>query len=517
VTAREASAPSPPNLFGVRAVADAFSRALGGVAVGDRDHFCRLGGDEAAAARLAAEVQEGAGTAVEAWRVFDHPTPTQYTAFVNRLVQSDPVLRPVPGGSSGGVPLGPAQERFLLVERALGRAMFNSVQRIDVTGDSPAEALAAAALDVVRRHEALRLNVSACGATLLQRAVDIAPVVQWHRTQLVQLDAVVNSLTTARTEELFDFTRDPPIRIDVVAAGPRRAALLLTTHHLSVDGRSMAVLRRDLAVAYRNLVSGSAFCQKAALQITDVMRWQHTRTAEHRDRHLAYWRSICSTGGSHPAPRRSSETIRFELPHRGLSVAASRAEATPRGLMFACYLMALRQSGIARSDPLAAFVQLDNREWADTADVVATLSNMLPVADSSARLGRLDDTVPAAMNALLAAFPHQEFPAETAMAALGAARLPRYGFTMLEPETEPIPVPGGTLIARPLSPSGRTSGPSAFDLVLEVRPAPSRLDCWLTYGLQSPGRTRAAALVDTFSSLLGQVTAETMASPDGRS
>ena len=40
--------------------------------------------------------------------------------------------------------------------------------------------------------------------------------------------------------------------------GPARATLLLTTHHLSVDGRSMAVLRRDLAVAYRNHLSGNA-------------------------------------------------------------------------------------------------------------------------------------------------------------------------------------------------------------------------------------------------------------------
>ena len=512
---REKSTPSPPNLLGVRAIARAFSHALGGVPVEHSDHFCRLGGDEAAAAQLAAEVQAGASTAVEAWRVFDHPTPTEYTAFVNGLVQSVAVPRPARGGSSGGVPLGAAQERFLLVERALGRAMFNSVQRIDVTGDSPAEALAAAALDVVRRHEALRLNVRACGATLLQRAADVAPVVQWHRPQPAQLDAVVDSLTTARTEELFDFTRDPPIRIDVVAAGPRRAALLLTTHHLSVDGRSMAVLRRDLAAAYRNLLSGSAFSQKAALQITDVMRWQHAQDAAHRDQHLAYWRSICSnTGGTHPGPRQSSETIRFELPNRGLSVAASRAAATPRSLLFACYLMALRQSAIATSDPLAAFVQLDNREWADTADVVATLSNMLPVAVSSTRLGRLDDAVPAAMNALLAAFPHQELPAEMAMAALGGARLPRYGFTMLEPETGPIPVPGGTLIARPVSVSGQTSGPSAFDLVLEVRPTPSRLDCWLTYGLLSPGRRRAASLVDAFASLLRQVTAGVTASLD---
>jgi hypothetical protein len=506
VTGREASAPSPPNLLGVRAVAGAFSRSLGGVAVGDRDHFCRLRGDEAAASRLAAEVQAVAGTAVEAWRVFDHPTPTEYTAFVNGLVQSDPAPRPAPGGSSGGVPLGPAQERFLLVERAMGRAMFNSVQRIDVTGDSPAEALAAAALDMVRRHEGLRLRVKACGATLLQWAADTAPAVQWHRPQPAQVDAVVDSLTTARTEELFDFTRDPPIRIDVVTAGPRTAALLLTTHHLSVDGRSTAVLRRDLAVAYRNQLSGSAFSQKAALQITDVIRWQHARAAAHRDRHLAYWRSVCSTGSTHPGPRQSSDTIRFELPNEGLDVAASRAAATPRSLLFACYLMALRQSGIGTSDPIPAFVQLDNREWADTADVVATLSNMLPVAVSGTKLGRLDDAVPAAMNALLAAFPHQELPAETALAALGGARVPRYGFTMLEPETAPIPVPGGTLIGRSVSPSGQTSGASAFDVVLEVRPTPSRLDCWLTYGLLSPGRCRAAALEDTFASLLRQVT-----------
>ena len=506
MTGREASAPSPPNLFGVRAVAGAFSRALGGVAVRDRDHFCRLGGDEAAAARLAAEVQSCANTAVEAWRVFDHPTPTRYAAFVNGPVQSDPAPPLVPGGSSGGVPLGPAQERFLLVERALGRAMFNSVQRIDVTGDGSAEALAAAALDVVRRHEALRLHVRARGTTLLQRVADITPVVQWHRPHPAHLDAVVDSLITARTEELFDFTRDPPIRIDVVAAGRSKTALLLTTHHLSVDGRSMAVLRRDLAVAYRNHLSGTAFAHKSPLQITDVMRWQHARAAAHRDRHLAYWRSICSTGSTHPGPRQSSDTIRFELPITGLSIAASRAAVTLRGLLFACYLMALRQSGIGAGDPVAAFVQFDNREWADTSDVVATLSNMLPVAVSSTELGRLDDAIPAAMNALVAAFPHQELPAETAMAALGGAKLPRHGFTMLEPEIVPIPVPGGTLIGRSVSPSGQTSGPSAFDVVLEVRPTPSRLDCWLTYGLLSPGRCRAAALKDTFASLLRQVT-----------
>ena len=514
MTDREESAPSPPNVLGVGAIAGAFSHALGGVSVEYGDHFCRLGGDEAAAARLAAEVQASAGTAVETWRVFDHPTPARYRAFVNGLVQSDPVARPAPGESSGVAPLGPAQERFLLVERALGRAMFNSVQRIEVAGDSRAEALAAAALDVVRRHEALRLQVRACGATLMQQAVDISPVVQWHRPQPRQLGAVVDSLSTARTQELFDFTRDPPIRIDVVA-GRAGAVLLLTTHHLSVDGRSMAVLRRDLAVAYRNHLSGNAFTHKSPLQITDVMLWQHTRAAAHTDRHLAYWRSVCSAGSTDPGPRQSSDTIRFELPITGLNVVASRAAVTLRSLLFACYLMALRQSGIGAGDPVAAFVQLDNREWADTSDVVATLSNMLPVAVSSTELGRLDDAIPAAMDALLAAFPHQELPAETAMAALGGASLPRYGFTMLERETAPIPIPGGTLIGRSMSPSGHTSGPSAFDVVLEVRPSPSRLDCWLTYGLVSPGRYRAAALEHAFASLLRQAAAST--SRNGRS
>jgi hypothetical protein len=511
VTGREESALPPPNLLGVGTIAGAFSRALGGVAVGHDDNFCCLGGDEAAAARLAADMQVVADKAIEAWRVFDHPTPTRYSVFVNGLVRSGVVGRPASGGSSGGVRLGPAQERFLLVERALGRAMFNSVQRIDVTGDNPADTLVAAALDVVRRHEALRLQVRACGATLVQRPANIAPVVQWHSAQPAQLDALVDSLATARTEELFDFTREPPIRIDVVAAKPRTAALLLTTHHFSVDGRSQSVLRRELALAYRNQLSGSAFSRDAALQITDVMSWQHARAAAHGDSHLAYWRSICPTGDAQPEPRQSSEIIRFDLPNTGLSVAASRAAATPRTLLLACYLMALGQSGTATTDPVTAFVQFDNREWAVTTDVVATLSNMLPVAVSSTQLGRIDEAIPAAMNALILALPHQELPAETAMATLDGARLPRYGFTLLEPETLAIPVPGGSLNVRPLSSSRQSPDPSAFNVVLEVRPTPSRLDCWLTHGLVSPGRCRATAIVDTFASLLRNLTAETTA------
>ncbi|HEY5857891.1 MAG TPA: condensation domain-containing protein [Aldersonia sp.] len=485
------------------AITALFARALRVESVGEQADFCGLGGDDAAALDLAGRVRATTGVGVRGWEVFDHPTPIQYRSRLIELMDSATAPGPPrPRRSSEPVPLGPAQENMALIERALGRAMFNVCQRIDVRGDVDRAALVAAVGDVAHRHEGLRIRLRAHGGRLVQQAAQRVQVP--HRTVGVDSgdpEALVPAVVEAEMASAFDLTREPPIRSTLIEAAPDHAILILTLHHLSYDGRCKAIVRTDLARAYRARLSGDHAAPPPTLQLSDVMAWQHER-AEHADEHLDYWRSVCcDTRRVEPQSCYRKGHLTFAVPvDERLDLAAAEAAVTVQALLATCYLAAIHELDPEGGNRLPVVVQLDNREWHESAEVVATLSNMVPIAVRRSVLGEIGVAAPEVHEALRNACRHQELPSEAVFARLGGIPdgFPRYGFGILEREGRSLRVPGGVLQGRSARANEDEVDPSSFDAVLELRPVPGMLECSLTYCVDHVGARRAAKLVADF-------------------
>jgi len=87
--------------------------------------------------------------------------------------------------------------------------------------------------------------------------------------------------------------------------------LLITVHHLAIDGVSWRILLEDLETAYRQI------CADEPVELepvgTSFRQWSH-RLAEHvrsggLDEDLAYWRAVPATIGDLPMDRTGSNTV----------------------------------------------------------------------------------------------------------------------------------------------------------------------------------------------------------------
>ncbi|WP_330178910.1 amino acid adenylation domain-containing protein [Nocardia sp. NBC_01503] len=159
------------------------------------------------------------------------------------------------------LPLTPLQRGLLFqAQFAAGGADGYSVQAvIDVEADLEWDRLTAAARALVRRHEVLR----AAFVQSQERAVQvISAQVEVPCAYLEAFDATETELDEIAARELwtpFDVARPPLIRFLCIALGQRRFRIVITNHHLILDGWSMPLLFAELVGLYETHGDDSGF------------------------------------------------------------------------------------------------------------------------------------------------------------------------------------------------------------------------------------------------------------------
>ncbi|SPL99593.1 unnamed protein product [[Actinomadura] parvosata subsp. kistnae] len=144
------------------------------------------------------------------------------------------------------LPLSPAQEGLLFHALYGGGADAYVVQaRFAVEGEADPARLRAALESLLERHPNLRACFRHKG---LDRPVQLVPHrvrVPWTEVE-PPTEADLERMLEADLLRPFDVTRPPLVRATLV----RRRELVLTMHHLLVDGWSMPILARELAALY---------------------------------------------------------------------------------------------------------------------------------------------------------------------------------------------------------------------------------------------------------------------------
>ncbi|WP_216206356.1 non-ribosomal peptide synthetase [Amycolatopsis aidingensis] len=242
-----------------RILCTAFAEVLGLPEVGAEANFFELGGDSIISIQLVGRARK-AGLVLTARDVFEHRTPAALAAVATSAAAAE--LSEDPDEGVGTVPETPIvawlRERAGPIDRFHQSVLLSAPAGADLAG------LATALQAVLDRHDALRqvlhrgageweLEVRPRGevrATELIERVDIAGCAQPDLPELLrgQADAAAGAL---RPE---DGTMLRAVWFD---AGPGAAGrLLLTCHHLAVDGVSWRILGTDLAAAWTAVAAG---------------------------------------------------------------------------------------------------------------------------------------------------------------------------------------------------------------------------------------------------------------------
>ncbi|MFJ3197717.1 amino acid adenylation domain-containing protein [Streptomyces griseoviridis] len=188
------------------------------------------------------------------------------------------------------LPLSPLQQGLLF--HALfdegAQDVYTMQTLVEIEGPLHPGLLRTAAEELFARHANLR------GAFLhedldepVQVVLKQVPVA-WKRTEAAD-DATVAALAAADTTARFDLTDPPLLRLTLVDRGGDRHQLILTNHHLLLDGWSVPLLIRELLQLYAGLLDpATARPLPAVRPYRDFLAWLASRD---RDASGRAWRA----------------------------------------------------------------------------------------------------------------------------------------------------------------------------------------------------------------------------------
>uniref|UniRef100_UPI000DDA7C18 non-ribosomal peptide synthase/polyketide synthase n=1 Tax=Streptomyces triticisoli TaxID=2182797 RepID=UPI000DDA7C18 len=261
-----------PRTEAERVLAGIWAELLGVERIGADDHFFMLGGDSIVSIQVVSRAR-AAGLALTPRDLFRYPTlaalATAATGTAATVADTGPV--------TGEVGLTPIQRWFLDVEPPRPE-YFNQSVVVETAEDVDAGALNTALTALWAHHDALRARFT--------RAADGT----WHQeyaapdTEAPELLRVhdLNGLDAQAAEEAearfsqeahtgFRLDSGPLVAARLFTGRGRAARLLLTAHHLVVDGVSWRVLLEDLETAYRQALAGERI--RLPQRTTSVREW----------------------------------------------------------------------------------------------------------------------------------------------------------------------------------------------------------------------------------------------------
>ncbi|WP_162624807.1 non-ribosomal peptide synthetase [Streptomyces cadmiisoli] len=272
--------------------------------VGPDDDFFGIGGDSITSIQLVARAR-AAGLRLTARQIFEHRTAAALAAVASALRSEDDT----------DVPVGPLEAWPIaawLRERAAPLDGFTQSTVLGTPAGTTEEQLLTAIGALLDRHDALRLRLLRPQWTLEiapRGAVSAADC--WRRVDVRELDreALRTAIDTERTIDGggFDLAAGVVLRAVWFDAGPREPGhLLLSVHHLAVDGYSWRVLVPDLVAAVGSAAAGEPVRLPAVG--TSLRRWARLLREQaggpRRRSELPYWLQVTAPTGAPALARR---------------------------------------------------------------------------------------------------------------------------------------------------------------------------------------------------------------------
>ncbi|MCF3101265.1 NAD-dependent epimerase/dehydratase family protein [Streptomyces roseoverticillatus] len=338
--------------------------------------------------------------------------------------------RPAPAAADDGTaPLSHAQHRMWLMER-LGRggAVYNVPFATRVRGPFDTEAFGRALTGLVRRHDVLRTRYGRRDDEPYQEvtAARRVPV----RTVDAAAGPAARKVLGEEAARGFDLAAGPVLRALHLRHAEDDHTLLLTFHHIAVDGGSLDVIARELGDRYRAELEGrDPEPERAAPRYADFARRERAGS-DALDEGLAYWTGRLAGAAPVPLPRDGAEPGRrgearvLSLPLEpgtveGLRAAGRAHRATLFTVVLSAAFAALLEA-TGEEDPVIGCAS-SHRDTAGARDLVGLCVNTLPVRPGLSGAGDTGTLLARVRDTLLEAQRHRHVPFDLMVERLGAA------------------------------------------------------------------------------------------------
>ncbi|MGW5289899.1 amino acid adenylation domain-containing protein, partial [Rhodococcus pyridinivorans] len=522
-----------PQTDAERRVADAVADVLGLDSVGLDDDFFELGGNSLLAAKLAGRLGAAFDRRVQVKTLFEVSGIADLAAALDAESGAAPYvpLEPQPRGDR--IPLSLAQQRMWFLNRFEPESTaYNIPVALRLSGDLDHTVLADAVRDLVARHEVLRTvypEFDGVGHQVVLPAAEVAVDLEPVPVPEADIAAVVAEFVAAP----FDVTADVPVRVRLFRLAPAEHVLVLSLHHISADGYSLAPLTRDVMTAYLARSGDAAPAWRPlAVQYADYALWQRRVLGNEADaesvvaQQIAYWTDqlagapdVLELPTDRPRPAVQSVAggqVPVQVPvevHRAVAELAQQTNATTFMVVHAAWAVLL--SRLSGSDDITVGTPIAGRGEPELDDLIGMFVNTLALRTPVDRGETFADFVARVRATDLGAFAHADVPFERLVEVLDPVRSTAHhpvfqvGLSFQNLERTEFELPGLALSAVELE-----HHTSQFDLHLIVGDTfddaeePAGIVGSLTYASALFDETTAQTIADRFARVLADLVAE---------
>ncbi|MBN2001946.1 MAG: amino acid adenylation domain-containing protein [Anaerolineae bacterium] len=457
--------------------------------IGVNDDFFELGGDSLLAAQIVSRLIRHFSIALTPAILFENPTVAGLAAAISNCERT--AAGPVsvlPEFHEGPVPQSFAQQRiWFMTQLVPGSPLYNVPVIFDVTGELDATILHACLNEVVRRHEILRTLYGEQNGEMVQRVKSYQPielpVMDLRDLPPSEREARRLALLDAYARRPFDLTAEIPLRALLIRLDAHAWQLLLTIHHIAVDGWSFGVIQDEIRALYPALARGEVAPLPAPnLQYADYARWHENQLqAEALAASLAYWKDRLA--GDIPVLSLPTDRARPSVPsYRGRRLkrtfsdallaqlkAVGREHSASLTMTMLAGFLALLHRYCGQTD-LVVGMPIANRGLPELEALVGFFVNSLPLRFDLSGNPTFVELVRQVQQVTLEAYAHQDVPLEKIVAALDLKRESGYNpliqvmFAVQNMPDEAIRLPEVQIL-----PAGEVdTGSAKFDLTLYV-------------------------------------------------
>ncbi len=526
---RGGDASVPPRTPLEELLAAIWADILGVPRVGAHDDFFALGGHSLLATQVVSRIRERLHVEVALRALFEAPTVGELAGRIEALDDQTrnplPALRP--GARNGVDVLSFAQQRLWFLDQfEPGSAAYAVPIALRLSGTLDVAAIEQSLSTIVRRHDAFRTTFTTTpGGEPIQvvAAADTAlPLVDLQGHSASTREDTARRLIEAEAARPFDLRQGPLVRARLLRLAPDEHILLLTIHHIVIDGWSIGVLTRELTALYTAFAQGQAsLLPPLPIQYADVAAWQRAwLTGERLAEQLAYWRARLAN-----APVVLDLPTDRPRPPVQTFAGASHTRALPRPLYNSLLDLGKREGVTLFMTLLAAFQTLlaaysgqddivvgspiAGRTHAETEPLIGLFVNTLVLRGDLSGNPTVRELLARVREMALSAYTHQDLPFEKLVEDLQPPRdrsrnpLVQVLFVLQNTPRVDLDLPG--LTVRPLE---VVTGTAKVDLTLSAIETPEGLYAHVGYNTDLFDAATIERLTRDFQAILHAMAAD---------
>ena len=427
------------------------------------------------------------------------------------------------------VPLSFAQQRLWFLQQLdPSNPYYSELACVQLVGALNVDALERSLNEIVRRHEALRTTfeiVEERAVQIIHPTVTVTlPLVNLLSMPVAERHVQVERLTTEMAQKPFDLVTGPLLRVMLLQTGVEEYLLLFTIHHIAVDGWSIGVLIRELAVLYEAFFTSKISpLPDISIQYADFAIWQRQwLQGELQKTQLDYWKQQLTDASTlalpTDRPRPAVQSFRGAVASFELSASLTdmlRSLSNREGVTLFMTLLGAFQALLCRytgQEDICVGSPIANRNQGEIQGLIGFFVNTLVLRTHLSGNPSFLELLNRVREICVGAYAHADIPFEQLVEELHPDRnlsqtpLFQVMFAWQEDTQKKLTLPGLTLNWLP------THGQTAkFDLTLHIVNAEPELRGCLEYDIDLFNAETITRIVEHFCTLLEGIVANPQA------